>query len=77
MVGDLPSCYLVTDNAQSPSEAIVRYCELMEEWAKAVETGDGIDAVYPVAAAPNAENARELRSRIEFVKREFLPIADR
>ena len=37
VTGDLPSAYFVVDAASSPMEALERYCELMEDWAKSIK----------------------------------------
>jgi len=71
--GDLPSAYFVTDCASDPFSAIEVYCELMEDWAKAVLDGRSLDDVFPVAAAPTAEYAHMLLSRINFIREKILP----
>ena len=74
IVGDLPSAYLVTDNAPTPTDALDRYCELMEDWANAVKTKKDISECFPVRAEPTAENADLLERRIGFVRKEIIPV---
>jgi len=73
VVGDLPSAYLVIDNAPSPKEALEGYCELMEDWVNAVRNGTSLKDVYPVAASPTEEHARMLSSRINSLRRDIIP----
>jgi len=75
LVGDLPSAYFVIDEAPNPAEALARYCELMEDWANAVKEGKSLDDVYPVEAAPTAEHAGMLLSRVEFIRKNLIPTA--
>ena len=68
VVGDLPSAYLVTDHASTPSQALSVYCELMEDWANAVLGAGDLGEVYPVAAEPTDRNARSLLDRVRFLR---------
>lgn len=70
--GDLPSAYLVIDNAQDPISALEIYCELMEDWILAVEKGDSLKDVYPVDAPADKKHAAMLRSRIQFIRGKIL-----
>ena len=72
VVGDLPSAYLVPDQAPNPSEALRVYVSLMTDWIEAVEQHGDLDAVFPVAAEPTAANARLLRVRLDYLRQEFL-----
>ena len=73
VVGDLPSAYFVTENATSAREALDCYCNIMDDWIAAVLDGGDLDEVYPVEAEPNEENARELESRVKFLRSEIIP----
>jgi hypothetical protein len=73
IVGDLPSAYLVTDDAQSPHDALQAYCDVMQEWIGAVLSSADLSKVYPVTANPTEENASLLSSRIEFLVEEVIP----
>jgi len=73
VVGDLPSAYLVLDNSPDPVCALEGYCELMDDWAKAVLDGQSLDDVYPVKAEPTEEHARMLLSRLEFIRDRIIP----
>jgi hypothetical protein len=72
VVGDLPSAYLVVNEEDSPAQALESYCDVMESWCEAVETGGSLKDVFPVAAAPTKGNASLLRKRIEFIRTEVL-----
>jgi hypothetical protein len=72
IVGDLPSAYLVTDRATSPARALEVYCELMEEWIRAVRQGNLSDT-FPVVADPTGENADLLEKRVTFLRTQIIP----
>ncbi|MGC4114938.1 MAG: hypothetical protein QM765_10090 [Myxococcales bacterium] len=74
VVGDLPSAYLVVDRAPTAAQALRVYCELMEDWAKAVRSGHGLELVFPVATDATAANAAALDARIRFLREELLPL---
>jgi hypothetical protein len=71
--GDLPSAYLVTDHAPNPRAALQVYCELMEEWAAAVQNRLPLDQVFPVKAPADAAHAAMLRKRIALLREQVLP----
>ena len=73
VVGDLPSAYFVTENATHPRAALETYCNLMDDWITAVLDDGDLDEVYPVEAEPSEQNARELESRLRFLRAEILP----
>ena len=76
MVGDLPDAYLVVEPDDSAKEALVRYCELMDDWISAVLTFGKFDDVFPVAAPRTIENANLLRRRLDFLRSEIIPTMD-
>ncbi len=73
IVGDVPSAYLVTDQAQNPASAMRVYCDLMDEWAQAVLDSKSLENVFPVAAASTIENAKLLLSRTKFIRERVIP----
>jgi len=75
IVGDVPSAYLVVDRAETPSEALEVYCELMEDWVHAVREGRNLGDVYPVKAPADEEHAAMLESRLQFIREEIIPVA--
>ena len=77
VVGDLPSVYMVTDNAPGPRSALEGYCELMQAWIDAVRSGTPLDQVYPVSVAPTAEYADLLERRLDFIRKEIIPVVQR
>lgn len=76
VVGDLPPAYFGTDDSPDPAEALETYCVFMEDWADRVLLGEDLETAYPIAAAPTEEHARMLKSRIEFIRDEIIPIAN-
>ena len=71
--GDLPSVYLVTDQAVNPAAALDGYCQLMDEWAQAVIAGQPLNDFFPVKAEPTRENANSLMKRLNYIKTRMLP----
>jgi hypothetical protein len=73
VVGDLPSAYLVTDEAPDPAEAMVQYIGLMRDWFLVVNDGGDLSGVFPVEAAPTRANASALESRLNYIEKDVLP----
>jgi hypothetical protein len=73
VVGDVPSAYFVIDQTTDAVSAIDLYCELMQDWVDAVQSGGSLDNVFPVDASPTKANARLLQSRIRFIHNEIMP----
>lgn len=71
--GDVPSAYLVTDDAENALSALEIYCQLMEEWVTAVENEESLDGVFPVNAPPDNKHATMLRSRLDFINTKIWP----
>lgn len=72
VVGDLPSAYFVVDEAPNPAAALSVYCDLMEDWIRAVRENTSLEAVYPVAAEPTEQHAGMLASRITFLRERII-----
>jgi len=73
IVGDLPSAYVVVDRAPDARAALAIYCDLMAAWAGAILQHTPLDAVFPVKAEATEQNARQMESRIDFLKTEIIP----
>jgi hypothetical protein len=71
--GDLPSTYFVVDEAHDSESALTTYCDLMEKWCEAVDQEHLLDDIFPIDAAPTAENSARLRTRINFIRQRILP----
>jgi len=71
--GDVPSAYLVLDDVSSPAEVLKVYCELMENWARAVLDQSPLDDVFPVREEAITENAESLLRRIDFIRTKLIP----
>jgi hypothetical protein len=75
VVGDLPPAYFVTEDSETPAEALETYCKLMEEWADQVLSGGDTSECFPIAAEPTVEHAQMLKSRLEFIRDQLIPDA--
>ncbi len=73
IVGDIPSAYLVTDEAKNPADALKIYTKLFREWITAVRAGKSVKKLIPANAAPTEANAALLESRLDFLERNILP----
>lgn len=73
VVGDLPSAYMVTDDLQTPRDAMEAYCEIMNDWVRAVLSGSGLADVYPAEAEATQDNALAVASRLVFLKDQIIP----
>jgi hypothetical protein len=74
IVGDLPSAYLVTDASPTPLAALSNYVDLMQEWVDAVKKRKSVDNCIPVDAPATLEYANLLQRRLDFIRKEFLPV---
>lgn len=73
VVGDLPSAYLVTDDAPTALAALGVYCELMEDWVSVVRSKRDLQDAFPVRAAPTPANADMLELRVKLLKEDVIP----
>jgi hypothetical protein len=72
IVGDVPKAYMVVEADDSPRDALISYCSLMEDWINAVLTFGDFNDVFPVSAPRTMEHARMLRSRLDFLRSEII-----
>ena len=72
IVGDLPSTYLTIDECPNPGAALDGYIGAMEEWVAAAEEGRSVADLIPVNVPATPENAKKLRSRLEFLDKKIL-----
>ncbi|MEO8062457.1 MAG: hypothetical protein ABI821_06895 [Pseudomonadota bacterium] len=73
VVGDLPSAYFVSESADTPRAALECYCYIMDDWIAAAVDDTDMDEVYPLEIEPTEKNARELQSRLDFLRTEIIP----
>ena len=73
VVGDLPSAYLVVEPNDDESQALERYCELMDQWVDTVRRSGDVSQVFPVMAQPTIEHADMLNRRLEMLRAEIIP----
>ena len=71
--GNVPTAYFVLDKASDPASALEVYCQLMDDWAKAVLEGRSLKDVFPVEAEPTRKNAQDLAKRLSFIRTRLLP----
>lgn len=69
VVGDLPSAYLVCDDAPDWRGALEGYIFEMRRWVRAVHAGETLEDVIPVRAEPTTEHADALAGRLNFIER--------
>ena len=69
--GDLPSAYLVSDDAPTPAQALRAYVGLMEDWVQAVLTAGDLESVFPVAAPTDDEHAKMLGLRLASMRQDI------
>jgi hypothetical protein len=75
VVGDLPSMHFETDDTPTPNLALQLYCAIAQDWADAVLEGRDLSESYPIPVAPTREHAEMLKSRIETIRKDFIPLA--
>jgi hypothetical protein len=74
VVGDLPSMHFETDDAPTPKIALQLYCAIAQDWADTILEGRDLSASYPIPVAPTREHAELLKSRIETIRTNFIPL---
>lgn len=75
VVGDVPSMHFETDDARTPDVALRLYCAIAQDWADNVMAGADLSESYPIPVAPTREHAEMLLGRIEFIRKELIPLA--
>jgi hypothetical protein len=75
VVGNLPSMHFETDDARTPDVALKLYCAIAQDWADTVLEGRDLSDSYPIPVAPTREHAEMLLGRIEFIRKELIPLA--
>jgi hypothetical protein len=74
VVGDLPSMHFETDDAPTPTIALQLYCAIAQDWADTILEGRDLSESYPISVAPTPEHAELLKSRIETIRTNFIPL---
>jgi hypothetical protein len=64
--------YMVTDQTKNGYEAIKVYKNLMEDWIKCVNKKGDISKCFPINVSPAKKWAKELKSRIDFIKKRIV-----
>ena len=76
VVGNLPSMHFETDDTPTPALALQLYCAIAQDWADNVLEGRDLSESYPIEVAPTREHAEMLLGRIDFIRRELIPLAE-
>ncbi len=76
VVGNLPSMHFETDDTPTPALALQLYCAIAQDWADNIFEGRDLSDSYPVDVAPTREHAKMLLGRIDFIRRELIPLAE-
>lgn len=76
VVGNLPSMHFETDDTPTPALALRLYCAIAQDWADNVLEGRDLSDSYPIDVAPTREHAEMLLGRIDFIRRELIPLAE-
>jgi hypothetical protein len=72
VVGDLPSAYLVCDDAPDWPSALRAYVREMRRWVAAVRAGSSLHDIIPVRAEPTREHADMLASRLDCIEEHMI-----
>jgi len=75
VVGDLPSMHFETDDTPTPALALKLYCAIAQDWADNVLANRNLSESYPIPVAPTPEYAQMLLGRIDFIRKELMPLA--
>lgn len=73
VVGDLPPTYLTTDECPNPATALDGYIGAMLEWVDAAQKGESVAQLIPVNVPATKENAKMLKTRLDFLDEKILP----
>jgi hypothetical protein len=73
VVGDLPPAYFARSHAGSPCEALLFYCNLVEQWADAVGREPSGRDLFRFRVDATAEVAAMLTSKVETLRRIVIP----
>jgi len=74
VVGDLPSAYLVTDDAPDAHGALEGYIYEMRRWVSAARLGESVHELIPVNVPGTPEWAEELDQRLQFLEEHIVPL---
>ncbi len=72
IVGDIPNAYLVTEQTKNGLDAIKVYIDLMQDWINCVNIRGDTNKCFPINVSPTKKWAKELQSRIDFIKNEIV-----
>jgi hypothetical protein len=74
IVGDLPSAYISCHYAKTPYVALDGYIGAMEEWVEAAREGKSVEDIIPVNVPATPEYAERLGGRLNFLRKNVLPL---
>jgi hypothetical protein len=67
VAGDLPPLYLVTDDIDTPEEALIAYIDHRRAWVDAVRANHSVAHLAPVDVEPTREWAAALARRLDML----------
>jgi len=74
VVGDLPSLYIVTDDAPDPLVALECYICEMNRWAEVAGKNHSGRCLAPVGVPANEKNITALKKRMDFLVQKIIPL---
>ncbi|RUU14988.1 hypothetical protein EOD10_13170 [Mesorhizobium sp. M7A.T.Ca.TU.009.01.3.2] len=74
IVGDLPSACISCHYAKTPYVALDGYIGAMEEWVEAAREGKSVEDIIPVNVPATPEYAERLGGRLNFLRKNVLPL---
>lgn len=77
VVGDIPSAYLVTDDAPTPARALLAYVREMTAWVDAAKTGSPVEGLIPVNVPATPAWGTELERRLLFIQKKIISRSSR
>ena len=76
VVGDLPPMHFEIDDTPTPALALRLYCAIAQDWADNVLAGRDLSDSYPIEVEPTREHAEMLLSRVAFIRRRLIRLAE-
>jgi len=73
VIGAVPPAYRVTDDCNSPSDALAGYIQEMHKWVELARIGKTSADVIPVNVPATPEGADQLQKRLDFLTENILP----
>ncbi|MBL7797291.1 MAG: hypothetical protein JNJ90_12410 [Saprospiraceae bacterium] len=72
IVGDLPPAYIDVESANTETEAVQVYIEIMDDWVQCVKGGRPVEDCYPISIPPEIRYADMLDLRLQLIRKYIL-----